>query len=500
MGEGYGMSESAVRKLAEDGIQTIITVDTGITAVREAALVKELGITLVITDHHECCGDLPEAAAAVNPHRPDDTYPFKELAGVGVVFKLLCAVECLRCPEDPMGECVRRICTEYVDLVAVGTVADVMPLCDENRLIVALGLRLIENSPREGIRALLEASMNESKSTQKKKITSSLIGFTIAPRINAAGRIQDASMAVQLFLAQDAETARQLAYRLCDINRQRQNEENKIADAAYARIDAEVDTDENPVIVLEDDYWHHGVVGIVASRITERYGCPTILISFAPQNNSAEVENNTLTAQELGKGSGRSVKGMNLVDALSWCEDLLEKYGGHELAAGLTIRRENLPEFKKKINEYGRKCFADGIPDPSVEVDCELRASDFTMLQAEQLYALEPYGVSNPTPVFVTYSMKVEDIAAVGAGKHLRMRLSQDGVAITAMYFRHGLDDVDFYPGDCVDVLYNLLITANTNVVGKDVFFFSFIFSTIALIPVIRIIFFISFRIFMLMW
>jgi len=338
-----------------------------------------------------------------------------------------------------------------------------MPLCDENRLIVALGLRLIENSPREGIRALLEASMNESKSTQKKKITSSLIGFTIAPRINAAGRIQDASMAVQLFLAQDAETARQLAYRLCDINRQRQNEENKIADAAYARIDAEVDTDENPVIVLEDDYWHHGVVGIVASRITERYGCPTILISFAPQNNSAEVENNTLTAQELGKGSGRSVKGMNLVDALSWCEDLLEKYGGHELAAGLTIRRENLPEFKKKINEYGRKCFADGIPDPSVEVDCELRASDFTMLQAEQLYALEPYGVSNPTPVFVTYSMKVEDIAAVGAGKHLRMRLSQDGVAITAMYFRHGLDDVDFYPGDCVDVLYNLDINEFQN-------------------------------------
>jgi len=462
MGEGYGMSEKAVRKLAADGIQTIITVDTGITAVREAALTKELGITLVITDHHECCGELPDAAAAVNPHRPDDTYPFKELAGVGVVFKLLCAVECLRSPDDPMGECVRRICMEYIDLVAIGTVADVMPLCDENRLIVALGLRMIENSPREGIRALLEASMNESKSTQKKKITSSLIGFTIAPRINAAGRIQDASTAVQLFLEQEEEPARQLAHRLCDINRQRQNEENKIADAAYARIDAGIDIDENPVIVLEDDQWHHGVVGIVASRITERYGCPSILISFAPQNGGGEEEND-LPAESFGKGSGRSVRGMNLVDALSACSDLLEKYGGHELAAGLTVRRENLPEFKKRINEYGRNCFAQGVPDPAIEVDCELTPRDFTMLQAEQLYALEPYGVSNPTPVFVSYFMKVEDISPVGAGKHLRIRLSGDGVSVTAMYFRHGLADVDFYPGDCVDVLYNLDINEFQN-------------------------------------
>lgn len=462
MGEGYGMSEAAVRKLASEGIQTIITVDTGITAVREAALAQELGMTLVITDHHECCGEIPQAAAAVNPHRPDDTYPFKELAGVGVVFKLLCAIECLRRPEDPMGECVRRVCMEYMDLVAIGTVADVMPLCDENRLIVALGIRLMEESPREGIRALLEASMNESRGSQKKKITSSLIGFTIAPRINAAGRIQDASIAVQLFLSQEEEVARQLAHRLCDINRQRQNEENKIADAAYARIDAELDLEENPVIVLEDESWHHGVVGIVSSRITERYGCPSILISFAPQNLSGGNEK-ALEPEVSGKGSGRSIKGMNLVEALSRCSDLLEKYGGHELAAGLTIRRENLPEFKRRINAFGRSCFAQGLPDPVIEADCELLPHDFTMMQAEQLYALEPYGVSNPTPLFVSYSMKLEDIAPVGGGKHLRLRLSDGGVSVTAMYFRHGLFDVDFYPGDRVDVLYNLDINEFQN-------------------------------------
>ena len=456
MGEGYGMSESAVRKLAEDGVQTIITVDTGVTAVNEARLAKELGITLVITDHHECCSELPEAAAVVNPHRPDDTYPFKELAGVGVVFKLLCAVESLRAPDDPLGECVRRICMDYIDLVSIGTVADVMPICDENRLIVALGLRILETSPREGIRALLDVSLSESKSTQKKKITSSLIGFTIAPRINAAGRIQDASIAVQLFLAQDVDTANQLAHRLCDINRQRQNEEHKIVDAAYARIDTGHDLEHDPVIVLEDEHWHHGVIGIVSSRITERYGCPSILISFESQTAEEGAGERSALPEDLGKGSGRSVKGMNLVEALSHCSELLEKFGGHELAAGLTIRRDMLDAFKKKINEYGRSCFSSGMPVPVVEADCELTAADFTMVQAEQLYGLEPYGVSNPTPVFAAYNMTVEDISAVGAGKHLKLRLAKDGVCVTAMYFRHGLADVDFYPGDRVEVLFNL--------------------------------------------
>lgn len=457
LGEGYGMSEAAVRRLAEDGVQTIITVDTGVTAVHEARIAAELGVTLVITDHHECCGELPQAAAVVNPHRPDDSYPFKELAGVGVVFKLLCAIESLRAPDDTIGDCVRRICMAYMDLIAIGTIADVMPLCDENRLIVALGLRMIENSPREGVRALLDAAGSESKSSQtKKKITSSTIGFTVAPRLNAAGRIQDASIAVQLFLAQDAETADPLAHRLCDINRQRQNEENKIVDAAYARIDSACDLEKNPVIVLEDEHWHHGVIGIVSSRITDRYACPSILISFEPSGAEESAENRAPSPDDLGKGSGRSIKGLNLVDALSYCAPLLEKFGGHEMAAGLTIRRDKLDAFREKINEYARAQFAGGVPAPVIEVDCELTAQDLTIEQAEQLYALEPYGVSNPTPVFVIYSMCVNDISAVGAGKHLRLRLEKDGVTLTAMYFRHGYADIDIYPGDQVDVLFQL--------------------------------------------
>lgn len=453
-GEGYGMSKAALDALAKDGVRTIVTVDTGVTAVAEAVYARQLGITLVITDHHECCQQLPDAAAVVNPHRPDDTYPFKEMAGVGVVFKLLCAMESLSHPADKLGECVRRVAMQYGDLVAVGTIADVMPIVDENRLIVALGLRLIETSPRAGMQALLHSVTSESKSRTKKKITSSLIGFTIAPRINAAGRLRNASMAVDLFLASDAETAEQLAYRLCDVNRERQNEENKIVEQAYARIDSEHDFDKDPVVILGDESWHHGVIGIVSSRITERYGCPSILISF--ENPAEESGEHTPSPDDFGKGSGRSVKGMNLVEALSACSDLLEKFGGHELAAGLTVRRSNLEEFTRRINAYARTCFAKGLPAPVSEADCELIPEEICLELVEEMYGLEPYGTANPMPTFVTCSARVVDVSAVGAGKHIRFQLDVGGEKITAMYFRHGLADIDVYPGDVIDVMYNL--------------------------------------------
>lgn len=452
-GEGYGMSKSALDALAGDGVKTIVTVDTGVTAVDEAEYARELGITLVITDHHECARQLPRACAVVNPHRPDDTYPFKELAGVGVVFKLLCAMESLAHPGDGMGECVRRVAMQYADLVAVGTIADVMPIIDENRLIVALGLRIIESSPRAGMQALLKSVFSESKSKAQKKITSSLVGFTIAPRINAAGRLRSASMAVELFLASDADKAEQLAYRLCDVNRERQNEENKIVEQAYARIDSEHDFSKDPVVVLADETWHHGVIGIVSSRITERYSCPSILISFDAPDRSPE---SSASPDDFGKGSGRSVKGMNLVEALSSCSDLLEKFGGHELAAGLTVRRENLCEFTQRINAYARSCFTDGLPKQSAEADCELLPDDFTLALVEELYNLEPYGTANPMPVFVTECVRVEDVSAVGAGKHIRFQLEVGKDMVTAMYFRHGLTDIDVYPGDTIDVMYNL--------------------------------------------
>ena len=262
-GEGYGVSNSAIEAIAKDGTKLIITVDTGITANDEVVFAKECGVDFIITDHHECRADLPLAEAVVNPHRPDCGYPFKELAGVGVVFKLICAYE-----ESVMGysriEAAKRIFFGYADLVAIGTIADVMPIKEENRIIVSLGLNMIENSPRLGISALIEASTSKlegqriDKKKKKTKITSGYVGYTLAPRINAAGRIKTASVAVRLFLSNDHETAMAIAEELCRTNKERQAEENKIMEEAYLKIE-KYDIAENPVIVLDADNWHHGV-------------------------------------------------------------------------------------------------------------------------------------------------------------------------------------------------------------------------------------------------
>ncbi len=460
-GEGYGMSRPAVDRLKERGAQLIITVDTGITAVEEAAYANSLGIDLVITDHHECHSELPSAAAVVNPRRADSPYPFKELAGVGGVFKLLCALESAFSPNEPMIECVRRVSKEYGDLVAIGTVADVMPVRDENRLIISYGLSLIERSCRPGLIELIEATKSDSKFSGKRKITASFIGYTIAPRINAAGRIRDASLAVELFLAPDCEHAAPIARELCEINRERQAEENKISEEAYAEIEAGHDFAAEPVVVLENETWHHGIIGIVSSRITEKFGTPSILVSYEGQG-------------DLGKGSGRSVKGMNLVDALSYCSDLLEKYGGHELAAGLTIRRENLPAFRERINEYALRCFRDTDMTVSHEADCELAPSDIGMALASELYYLEPYGVSNPAPVFVIYDVPIVDISSVGGGKHTKITARVGNANITVMCFRCTAAELDLFPGDSADILFGLDINEFMNqktvqMVAKDI-------------------------------
>jgi len=451
VGEGYGMSVAAIDKIVSSGVDIIITVDTGITAVEEAKYVKSLGISLVITDHHECHDMIPEAEAVINPRQPDCPYPFKELAGVGVAFKLICAIEKKISPDDSLADCVRRVSKEYADLVAIGTVADVMPVKDENRLLVSYGLKLMEDSPRLAISELLAAVNGDAgKYKQKKRITSGIIGFTIAPRINAAGRIKDASLAVELFLAQDREKAAEYANLLCEINRERQTEENKIIDSANAKIEAEHDFKKDPVIVLSDKNWHHGVIGIVASRITEKYKCPSILVSF-------EGEDNTGSKDDIGKGSGRSVKGLNLVEALTHCSDLLVKYGGHELAAGLTVTRENLPEFKRRINEYARERIeGDSVAVSSMTADIELVPSDIDMKAAKELYAFEPFGVSNPVPVFLMKNLTVSSAVNVGAGKHARLILTRDNYVFQAMFFRRSVADLDVFEGDTVDVMFNL--------------------------------------------
>lgn len=452
-GEGYGVSVPAIDKLAADGVTLIVTVDTGITANEEVLYARDIGVDTVVTDHHECRAELPEACAVVNPHRPDCGYPFKDLAGVGVVFKLICAYE-ERTMKLSRRECVAALCHKYADLVAIGTIADVMPLKDENKLIVKYGLQLMEKERRPGLAALMEAASPKQGETGKRqrqsepKITSGYIGYTIAPRLNAAGRIRSASLAVELFLSEDEETAARLAEELCEANRERQAEENRIMQEAYAKIEAEHDFSRDPVIVLDADTWHHGVIGIVSSRITERYGLPSILVSFEGCDRDHHTDS------DVGKGSGRSIHGMNLVDALVHCEKHLIKHGGHELAAGLSVTRGELPDFKRKINEYARAHLSAEDMIPTLEAECLLPMRDISMDLAAELRMLEPYGVANPLPVFAMMSVSVEEIVPVSGGKHTRLIVRDGETHMTAMYFSCQTDTLDLYPGERIDMLF----------------------------------------------
>ncbi len=453
-GEGYGVSVQAIDAIKENGCKLIVTVDTGTTAVEEVEYAKSIGVDFIVTDHHECRSDLPDALAVINPHRPDCEYPFKELAGVGVVFKLICGYE-----ERVLGrsriDAAKRIFSLYADLVAIGTIADVMPIKEENRIIVRYGLAMIENTERIGLAALIDAASAKNdaqRSVQRKKkakITSGYIGYTIAPRINAAGRIKTASLAVELFLSDDRARAREIAEELCQTNKERQVEENNIMQEAYQKID-KYDIEKNPVIVLDADNWHHGVIGIVASRITEKYTRPAILVSF--EGN----ESTTPTPDDVGKGSGRSIKGMNLVDALCYCSEHLVKFGGHELAAGLSVTRGELDNFRRLINEYARNNLDESDMIQTVEADCELNFADVNLALAKSIQLLEPFGVSNPIPAFVLRGVTVNDINGISDGKHTRLSLGNGRYTITAMYFSNSPDSLGIYVGDKVDVLFNL--------------------------------------------
>ena len=450
-GEGYGVSRSAVDAIAEDGATLIITVDTGITAIDEVEYAKTLGVDFVITDHHECHGELPNAVAVVNPHRPDCAYPFKELAGVGVIFKTVCACEMRRCEREGnrREDGIKRICAEYCELVAVGTIADVMPLVDENRPIVKLGLDKLERGEgRPGLLALLDASSKKTGEAKKqRKVTSGAIGFGIAPRINAAGRMSDALIAVRLLLAEDEARVAAYAEELCEINRQRQLEENDIATEVYDMIENDSRYENDKVIILAGNGWQQGIIGIVSSRVTEKYGLPSILVTY--RGSVGETESD----EDVGKGSGRSVKGLNLVEALAECEDLLEKYGGHELAAGLTVKRGKLEEFRRRINEYARERLSDGEIGDRAFADCEISASDVSMKLATELTLLEPFGVGNASPQFIIKNADVCRITYLGGGKHSKLLLKKDGELLTAMYFGVGEGELCFSEGDTVDVL-----------------------------------------------
>ena len=457
--EGYGMSRTGVDALAAKGVTLVVTVDTGVTAVREVAYAAGLGMDTVVTDHHECLDALPDCVAVVNPHRPDCPYPFRELAGVGVAFKLICACEQARTGGSAV-EVFEAMSRRFMDLVAIGTVADVMPLCDENRLIVSRGLEILNRGEeRPGIAALLDAVAGKGvrpaasgAERPRRRVSATAVGFGIAPRLNAAGRITDAMEAVELLLADTPEQAQARAESLCRINVRRQEEENRIATEAYRRIDAALSVGDVPwnrqVLVLEDDGWAQGVIGIVASRITEKYGLPSILISFegVPDEDG----------QEIGKGSGRSVRGLNLVDALSYCQDLLVRFGGHELAAGLCIRRQDIPAFRERLNEYAAAHLTDDMTAQRQEAECRVTADELTMEQARELELLEPCGTANPVPLLMLENATVQQITALSGGKHTRLSLYADGRLFQALWFGMPTSALPVQTGDRVDVLFQL--------------------------------------------
>ena len=457
--EGYGMSRIGVDALAAKGVTLVVTVDTGVTAVREVAYAAGLGMDTVVTDHHECLDALPDCVAVVNPHRPDCPYPFRELAGVGVAFKLICACEQAR-TGGSAAEVFEAMSRRFMDLVAIGTVADVMPLCDENRLIVSRGLEILNRGEeRPGIAALLDAVAGKGvrpaasgAERPRRRVSATAVGFGIAPRLNAAGRITDAMEAVELLLADTPEQAQARAESLCRINVRRQEEENRIATEAYRRIDAALSVGDVPwnrqVLVLEDDGWAQGVIGIVASRITEKYGLPSILISFegVPDEDG----------QEIGKGSGRSVRGLNLVDALSYCQDLLVRFGGHELAAGLCIRRQDIPAFRERLNEYAAAHLTDDMTAQRQEAECRVTADELTMEQARELELLEPCGTANPVPLLMLENATVQQITALSGGKHTRLSLYADGRLFQALWFGMPTSALPVQTGDRVDVLFQL--------------------------------------------
>lgn len=409
--EGYGINIMAVNKLYKRGVKLIITVDCGITAIGEVEFAKLQGMDVVITDHHTCKDRLPEAAAAIlNPKREDCEYPFDALAGVGVAFKLALALAM------ELGMNTGEIFKKYADLAAIGTIADVVPLLGENRIIVDKGLREIQSSPRLGIKALLEIS-----GITDKPIDSSSIAFTVSPRLNAAGRLGSASTSVELLLTKDAARAEEIAQELDNENRERQRTEQDILDEALELIAADPNFNKKKVIVLAKEGWHHGVIGIVASKLCEMYYKPCILISHS---------------NGIGKGSGRSIPAFNLFDALSHCEKHLVEFGGHAVAAGLNINMSDLDDFIKEINKYADASLTEKDMIPSINIDCPVSERAITLENAYMLSKLEPFGMSNPKPVFAIANMRVTAIDTIGAdSKHLRMRAERNGVTVNCIGF-----------------------------------------------------------------
>ena len=428
-GDGYGLSKNAIQSIHDKGCQLIVTVDNGISALEEAEFAASLGVDLIVTDHHLPHDALPKAVAVVDPRRADDHSPFKGLCGAGVAFKLCAALD--GCPPEEM--------LDYCgDLAAVGTVADVMPLTGENRTLVKAGLKLLQQTDRPGISALLGEVGLEGK-----PITAENVSYAIAPRINAAGRMDNAVTALQLVLCEDEERAAELAHKLNEINVARQETEQEIVKAAQEQLDAEPAILEDRVILIWGRDWHPGVIGIVASRLVEKTGRPVIVVSVDEHGE--------------GKGSGRSVQGFNLHECIASCEDILLRFGGHAMAAGLSVREENLPELRRRLNEWAaRECAV--LFTPPLECDLSIHLDRITVESVRRLEQLAPYGAENPTPVFVLEKAVIDGIFSVSEGKHCRLRLRQGNASIYAVWFGMPPEQLPYTMGDIVDAAVNLSV------------------------------------------
>lgn len=426
-GEGYGMNIGAVEYLKEQGVSLIVTVDNGISSVQEVACANELGIDVVVTDHHRPQEILPDAVAVVDAYRPDDTSPYKHFSGVGIAFKLLMALE------DGAGD-VEDLLEAYSDLAAIGTIGDIVPLTGENRTLIRAGLERLSQSDRPGVQALLE-----NAGIAGKALTSTNVAFTLVPRINATGRMGAPERAVRLLISGYEEEAEVLSEEICADNEERRRVEAEIAEAAFADIEAKGYMKDR-VVVVDGENWHHGVIGIVASRVTERCGKPCMIIS------RGETE---------AKGSGRSIEGFSLFEAICACGDLLIKFGGHPMAAGITLKPENIEAFRKRINQYAAEHFPQ-MPTQTVTLDCKLNPAALSVSMAQSLTQLEPFGNGNPQPVFGLFNMELSNVTPVGGGGHLRLTLEKNGAVITAMRFNTKPEELPYHIGDKIDLAVQL--------------------------------------------
>ena len=428
-GEGYGMNKGAVDKIHSLGVTLIITVDNGISAREEIDYANTLGIDTVITDHHMPSGAIPKAVAVVNAHQKDDKSPFKDFSGVGVAFKLVMAIEGEYADVDSLLE-------NFSDIATLGTIGDIVPLVGENRTLVKNGLRHIQNSDRIGINA-----MKQESGIAEKEINSSNVAFTLVPRINAGGRLGSSEKSVNLLLTEDEDEAVTIADKLGMDNRERQSIEKEI----LASIDEEVRRTPNivndKILVFAGKGWHQGVVGIVASRIKDIYDKPTIIIGIDDDG--------------VARGSGRSVEGFSLCDAVFACSEHLTHYGGHPMAVGISLEKEKINDFRKAINAY---CKDIKMPYNILHIDCKLNPNQLDLSILDCLSYIEPCGASNPSPIFGLYNMTIIATKEMGNGKHMRITLSrgQGQVPVYAVYFNHNFQSCSYRNGDIVDVAVSL--------------------------------------------